>query len=442
MTPVQEAYYGKSKNLENVEKCFAKLNKKLGWDKIEHFNFENEKSNTAYAATALESICKSEFTEIEKNLKKEFGFRTCSIVYYPGIPTNAFTLNVKSIIGRLAIDNRLDYHLPEPQGKKYYDKYHTNDCVIFIAGNMIAAKLTPEEWTALLLHEIGHGFQCTPLCTIGEFLPIIEAFVDPKARKNIFAHLYANGQFNTFITRMLGDSLRDAKNTPTPEKNKQRDAKDFGVAIAIIRLMNSIAMMYHMSKAYLATFDMLKDITKLGHRFIYKLSQAFSPTIFAAKVTIGYSGEVFADSFATAYGYGPATVSLQLKLSRIAEYEVPLNDRDCPIWPIADVLFLVMHLLGSIIDPHPLEITRINNQIDKLEREISSGNLPPPLKKKAQADLVRCRNIYNAYLDDKDGENMLSATFIFNFIMQKGFGGRIELRDYLNRLLNFGNYEA
>ena len=91
---------------------------------------------------------------------------------------------------------------------------------------------------------------------------------------------------------------------------------------------------------------------------------------------------------------------------------------------------------------HPTDLTRMTNTMDKLERELKSNKLPAPLRKKCLADLKRTRQVYEDYLKDEKGERRFSTKFMFDVLNAKVFGGRLEIRNYFNKLFNFGYDEA
>lgn len=451
MQPVQEAYFGKTPNLVKCEKIIENLAKKYKWNVYKTWNIFED---TASLDTTVASWTRSEFDALEKALQKEFGFRSCKIVYQPiffinegdgsiggSLGGNACRIGCKTLIGRLFLDNDLEYHLPVEQGEgKYYDKYHTSDCVILLVGSILSAGLTAEELLAIILHEIGHGFACTPMTIAGEFIEFIgavSALTNPTALLQDRNFMRSLGPF---IAKLLADYVEDFreqnKNMTEDEKNIQKLiwhlAKVYSLITETKRLLD------HMSYRISRTIPFAQNFK----RFLTNTFSFLNP-FSHIEVSTTYSSEVFSDSFATAYGYGPALTSAFTKFNKFRENANFLLDKDVnilrPIFEFIDFSWTFMDIYTS---DHPTDLTRMVNTMDKLERELKSNKLPAPLRKKCLADLKRTRQIYEDYLKDEKGERRFSTKFMFDVLNAKVFGGRLEIRNYFNKLFNFGYDEA
>ena len=51
-------------------------------------------------------------------------------------------------------------------------------------------------------------------------------------------------------------------------------------------------------------------------------------------------------------------------------------------------ILVSMMLVNSVLDPHPMEQTRIKNQINKLRKELASEDLDPSLKANIEKDIA------------------------------------------------------
>ena len=96
----------------------------------------------------------------------------------------------------------------------------------------------------------------------------------------------------------------------------------------------------------------------------------------------------------------------------------------------------------GMLYPHPRSQKRIKNQINKLERELDSDDIPPKMKEIIRNDLEKSRELYNAFLELPEEERHLVAIANFNHMNEMYFGGKIEFRDFINRVINFGMAEA
>ena len=156
----------------------------------------------------------------------------------------------------------------------------------------------------------------------------------------------------------------------------------------------------------------------------------------------GYSNEVFADSFATAYGYGSATVSLQRKLSYYSLTNKALAKPNK--YNVYNQYIMIMtRLMVTFLDEHPMSQNRMKQQIEKLKADLNDPNVDPRIRTELLKDLERSEKIYNEYLT-KLPPDLKHLAVIMNFIQfnERYFGGKLDLREPINRLLNFGHATA
>ena len=100
-------------------------------------------------------------------------------------------------------------------------------------------------------------------------------------------------------------------------------------------------------------------------------------------------------------------------------------------------------IMTTFLDEHPGSQTRMRKQIDKLKRELEDPNVDPRVRKVLMKDLDRAEKLYNEYLNDFPPELKHMAVIMnYNQLNEMYFGGKFDLRDPINRVLNFGNAEA
>ena len=95
-----------------------------------------------------------------------------------------------------------------------------------------------------------------------------------------------------------------------------------------------------------------------------------------------------------------------------------------------------------LCDPHPLDQSRIKAQIDTLKKELNKEGVEPEVAKQIERDLDKCEKIYNSYLDLPEEARHL--TVLYNFINFNNiyFNGKLDVRYFLNNLLNLGHGDA
>ena len=164
----------------------------------------------------------------------------------------------------------------------------------------------------------------------------------------------------------------------------------------------------------------------------------------AAEIMTGYSGEVFADSFATAYGYGPALSSALVKMDINKDYDYNfLLDDKCPLHVVYDLSITAGEIIDNVLnlDPHPATQKRILNQLKKLESEANSSELPPDVKKIILEDIKRQTKMYKNYLNTEDGKNKFAVLAMWRIFNDK-LGGNLDIKALINKVFNLGKTEA
>jgi hypothetical protein len=384
-------------------------------------------------------------------LKKQFGFAEMYINWGGQSLPNAFSL------GR-GIIKMLSGELPATRLKSssggYYDEGHNYLCYVEVEQTMVTElDLTPEETVAIILHEIGHNFQCTPVTNVfaiaGPIFEFAQTFTDHAKGVNGIHPLF---------------SLIPIKMNP--------------MQFAIYRLVNWVVMEF--GSEFFKLFDKIcnpiyKSIPVLGQirslieqikKILFKDIGDFIPVMIQPFLTLsalvkggkltpeaialtfvtnqlGYAGEVFADSFATAYGYGPATISAHEKVQDkfLIKPSASLAKDNFLSLP-NQFIYITWSLFLTLLDCHPMTQTRMKNQINKLQKELNSSDLPPKMKASCQRDLNNSLKIYNRFLTMDPQERYLNLIISFRQINETFFGGKIDLRNYLNYVLNLGKTDA
>jgi len=155
----------------------------------------------------------------------------------------------------------------------------------------------------------------------------------------------------------------------------------------------------------------------------------------------GYAGESFADSFATAYGYGPS-LTAGINQMHKQQLRLPAFKAENAKNVYNQYLYLLWCCLNCICDPHPMDQTRIVSQIDGLRKELKSKDIDPKVAKQIARDLDKCEKVYQEYL--KVPEDQRHLTIIYNVIQFNDiyFNGKMEIRSFINYVLNAGKDRA
>jgi hypothetical protein len=270
----QEAYYGKTKILLEAEKCLNQIVLKVTRD----------------PSTIVDKT--PENIRLQALLKKQFGFKEVNILWNntPGFMPNACTLiGVES----LALGN-FSYQIDNKNG--YYDSKHINYCVVQISSSMITySGVTGSELLAIILHEIGHNFDAS-IYNILKYVfflikPVEVQSVDEETGLAVKTKVPAS--IYTVISKLVANS---------------EVFKRFNVGVQ--RFYDFVLEKLPSLNNFLAILnDYISNAGKILSRIagVYNILSIPQIILMAPISHIGYMAErkteIFADSFATVYGY-------------------------------------------------------------------------------------------------------------------------------------------
>lgn len=377
--PVTEGYVGRTKNVAEIERLFGIMQKKYPTRDI----FEKARKD-------LEDC--PEKRMIEKLICKEFGFRSASL----GVSTlrmlNSITCPRSALVrdATTGMPKGLTLH-----GEKWYDTQHQYDffCIMFTENFHV---LTPGEMTALLLHEIGHCFDmCTMTYVADVFQWICCIATGPIS---IFTKY-----FNTPIARFM---------------------------YKFIDLLESITPLSILSQAYLTLNDILVMITgpfssiqTIGSMLA---GAVVNPITTATKIAAGVGQEKFADSFATAYGYGPELIHLMDKLD--TRYITRDKTFVADTWTWAGSI--APTIMGLLLDPHPDAQTRARIALDDLKKLAENPMLPKNIRASVKKDYENAKEAYALFCQvEPDTRDSIALRFSRNF-KENMLSGKMDLRTY------------
>jgi len=483
--PVEEAYFGKTKNLQEVEnvfneiwmECFGKLEVPSEYDII-----AMSKGLAKFAELTMPTS--SYMKRITAGFKKEFGFGFFSLSFnnfiygldlledtldpmkrgkdifnypkrvlallntsnYNAMLPNGYTIS-GGVIKRMVTGNSMNRLSPIKTGsnEKYYDKHHLYSCHVHVISALIATRgFTPGMLMAVILHEIGHNFVCTPIVNLSQYFPIIHWMVtvfrlsgDPKSQYAV-------------IKRFIIENLSVHMLSITESIFAEIVSEIYGMLMKFGPLSQLAVAIQLMLKTYDKTVEYIQRVmTDLGA--IKNLALLTNPVFVlncAFSTLPAYSNEVFADTFATAYGYGPDTVKVQAMFEGFrhgsSSYNNWLVSDKNPfslIWRVAAISIAVSRQITEIRDPHPATQSRMVEQILKLEADVKSSKLSPELKKSALHDLAEAKEAYNSWLEADKNDRLIPVLTWWRTFNNDVMQGR-DLRSFINELANLGMHRA
>ena len=403
---VTEAYYGKPKELVKAESYLTKIR--------EYISEEYDESKiTDISRSIVDVNASQEHNMLEEAFKKAFNLGSVDITFY-GVyvpiagpaPINAFTMPQMF----LSVKDKL--------GKKF--KSTDLKVKIFIDKALIYyMDLTPTEIIAIILHELGHCFDMSTFHLLSNFLPPLFVLKNPKDIGRYLSQTVI-GNVITSIARAFSAPLtKMIESIKTQSVLKPINTVLSGAVMMLmnIRVVQSILNVLGRGRLRVPTPEQI---------IMYSLD----PRAF-----FGYAGEKYADSFATAYGYGVDIASSMAKMQYGAKngFGGNVNIRKIPVLNVAyDFTNVLLSIPFAFADEHPDSSIRVYSQLRKLRRELNDPNLPKEFKKEIEDQITELEAMCERMTSYKESKGTgMFFTTLMNNINMKLFKGYADPREVL-----------
>lgn len=395
---INEAYFGKSKDLKDAERILGIYRRKY---------FSHKYVNSCNADPLL--------YEFEDMLAEIFGFKSVCIDVSPSMQANAYTYKVSCmLVGKTT-------KIKKDKNGFRYDGTPTLYIQIY-SYLIFNDKFTDGEIMAILLHEVGHNFSARRSMILN-----VESYA-------VLASVLFNLILDIVSLRLL-KFCKDLFNTTSTGREIAKAIRDY------IHSNDAFSYVYSLVKFLIkAPRDILDNIfglfpsssilnpDKLLDKFIKRLSKKH---VF---VVSGFIDERIADNFATIYGYGPETMSVQTKVGKMPMPSVEMIHNIPLLGWIYDIYSIPVRYVLLLADEHPNDMSRVKAQYNYLLAEMDKCN-KPKLKKELELEIRRCEEVLDKI--DADSKNILSGSVVqdmYNKVALKLRKGD-DIREYL------ANYE-
>lgn len=352
-TVVNETYFGKSKELEIIEKSFDKAIQSK--DKVD--------------ATSLGTVA--------KQLQKKFGFDNVSIGIDKNPDLNAYTYIDIADIKKMRIKT-----------SEGYKAMPGNTCNILIvySPSMLSGVLSGKELTAITLHEIGHQFAAKRIANSSSLRHMASYIRGLSELDKIIkiASQETNSIVDMFmmIRRVISKLTEDA-------------------VFAIKYVINTLILLKDILKTpnLKDTYNLIGDSSKFSRvmNYIKNFDMVKKP------VRVHDLEEEMADSFATIYGYGPELASALTKIEA-ADIDDNFDPYDNSFYNL--YIYIPIYTLLSYICTTDSGIAiqtskRVYAQLLTLRKEINDINTDAKTKKRILADIDELEKVYGKYIDER-----------------------------------------
>lgn len=352
-TAVNETYFGKSKELEIIEKSFDK------------------------AIQSKDKIDASSLGIVAKQLQKKFGFDNVSIGIDKTPGLNAYTYIDIADIKKMKIKT-----------SEGYKALPGNTCSILVVFSpaMLSGVLSGKELTAITLHEIGHQFASKRILNSSS-LRYMASYIRGLSELDKIIRI-ASQETNSIadmfmmIRRVISKLTEDA-------------------VFAIKYVINTLILLKDILKTPTLkdTYNLIGDSTKSNRimNYIKNFDKVKKP------IRVHDLEEEMADSFATIYGYGPELASALTKIeaSDIDEEFDPYDNSFYNLYIYIPIYTLLSYICTSDSGIAIQTSRRVYAQLLTLRKEMNDINTDAKTKKRILADIDELEKVYGKYIDER-----------------------------------------
>lgn len=396
-----EAFYGKSPVLKEAEKVLGQMVAQM-----------KEKPLADYTNSPLND-------KLQSLLEKQFGFRKVYIVWKrtANASPNAFSYFSSDIVFKGSSIVTID------KKKGYYDKSHSHVCVILASSTMVPLlDLSPAEYMAILLHEIGHNFDYSPYMLVRVAVTMISKVcqqLSDDVKRNLPRSMYGLPQDH--VTTAVNTTISIA---PYTNSGKIVTSEFYKLTE---KIFDKLGILKNLARAISNTVSVVAKGSEMFLSPLISLSlPAFillSPLVHLTS-TISRKSEIFADSFAVSYGYAPDLSSALSKLEGANLLKFRMSDPKAEtglIRIMKDIAMANRYVLSVFADGsgHGSNDTRIMGQIKQIKAEIKSQGYPKEVERELMNQLSETEKCYEAYLKIADSDARLVITgWVRNLLVQ------------------------
>ena len=432
---INEVYFGKTLEMQQLEEQLDKFRSKyIGTTILNTYGLGSD----------------PDLLKFNRMLEQQFGFGCAALCIFTGLEANSFT---QTIDMRYDVFNTTKSLIANKSTFKF-DKNADYTCIIFIStGLILNPNYTTSEVMSIILHEIGHNFY-DAINDIAGFAKIysVLAFI-----KSIYGICMEEGSGNPIISdtanykrsRIIGalgaNILSSSNNIDKIIIKLNSFVKSHSVIKGIFENISKLISVCTISASAIVRFC---DVFTLGiPKLLGMLSEQKKKLInpFTYIITpFGYREERTADNFVTMYGYAGDLSSFLSKATSKNEPPLKILEAFYKI-PIVSNIYAInsslADLISSAFDEHPIELSRCNDQILMLKRELSKSDLDPKMKKVIQSDIEACQKQIQILTDiNKSLDNKDILRNIWHNILYRNFGCKT-IKDLADDKKKFDRYD-
>ena len=394
LKPVNEVYFGKTPELQAIEKQLDVFrNKYMG-----KYTLNPRVNNDP------------ELLKFDRMMEDYFGFGCFTLKIINERIVNGCTLPISYRYDVIKNDKNL---IVDKKGFKFKKEADYAAIIISYSGIIFNPNFTTEEVMAMIMHEVGHNFAAALNHKVGIMLSVFAAinFIIDAMNLNIIYLVISSNSALSWITKLM--------------KKTREKSGCMSVLVDTVDLLNSFIYngLYLVSDIVKVLSLGISDTYSASISVLNTIKNPIDKIIQLIALPTGFRDERVADNFATIYGYGPATVSLQSKFESSENDSASLVMNAVNKVPLLGALINLNSLPALLIltafDEHPAGVDRGRDQLALLKREVAKDDLDPKMKKVILSDIKACENKIQKIYDTSKGiqDPYISKHYYNKFLM-------------------------
>jgi hypothetical protein len=327
--------------------------------------------------------------KIERLLEKQFGIYECHFMMMHSAIPNAFTIPMTASFQ--ALDPSKHKVIQGKYGPSFDPAAKVRVVMVLFSALWDEYNLTSAQVLGIMLHEIGHNFERTPLTRAELMVDNITLVTDVykgihsailRANPLELIHSLSPTSVSKLVTTAVHSDIGSKLLTKTSDNMKNPVTAAINSTYSYV---TSSMQMFQM------VWNKLKFLFKIFKGTAIGPTVKFNPLV-ALDGIIGFKKELYSDTFASLYGYGADTAMAlnQLEKRGLVFKGYSLNDYAVIGLPL-NLVSLVYSNISLFMDPHPDQLTRIRSQIAVLERDLKLYEYSGETKKSLEKEIAGLR---------------------------------------------------
>ena len=390
---VNEAYFGKSPRLVEIERNIKIIRSKFGT------------GNPLFGGNGIGGVIEQseEWKRIRTLIEEQFGFYSVSLLCVRDAQLNACTFAITWTWDGSVDANK--YLIVTKNGMRYSKEAKFCTIICITEGLLFDKEFTEGEIVGILLHEIGHNFDTTVYKHVGSFV-LFSLVLDLMSSIQTLDPLL----FLSTITTSTG--IRKSIST---NLNDLMDTKIWAIYDTVKWIL---------SVPFTILDKLLAPILKMfsyGSAAVMGVWATIMTGGLSAFIMLGgrYSSENFADKFAGMHGYGYEQITALRKMETNSFGTESIIENIPLIGHAYGLYFIAAGMLAGLAEPHPVFSARVKSIVGVISSDLKDKRIDKKTRDLIKKDLDKINKSLDDYAkqDVSYSKSVLRAYYEFLYKM-------------------------